>query len=307
MINYNLYDLLSGSPTTGGDWIQIFTPTPPATLTMPPSGAVPANINKEGLPPGLYTVQYTPPGTCGSPTPVVTSFTVKEKPVVAVAPNPLYFCVFNNVAPAAQAINTTVTNFSNGAAWSGGTLTYGWSTGQTSASINYVPPGPYTTEQYNTITVAAATTSFPICTSANATTFARVSKNINTGAGSNSTLCSGFSTPVNLVSANISGNSAPTPSGAGIRLELKLLSGAPSVPINGGGSVLVGNYYNYTSFQALVFGGFSTGTVLTFEYKYFYEYANGVQGCTFTSAPFTVTIAAAVISGFANPQTICNG
>lgn len=303
MVNYDLYNLLTGPYTSGGTWVQIGTT--PQVVPMPSVGAVPANINKEFLLPGTYQFQYTPPPSCGTGTSVTTSLTIKEKPVVSVAPDPLYYCVFNGVAPAAQAITATVTNQSNGGAWSGGALTYAWTNGGTGATINYIPPSPYTAEQLINLGVTASTGA-PVCTGTD-TTVIRVAQNINTGSPSNTTFCQGVVTPYNLITQNISGNSTPVVSGAGIRLEVQLVSGAASIPINGGGSVTSGSYFNYTQFQALLLNGFSTGTVLTFVYKYFYQFANGVQGCTFTSASFTVTIQTTVTSGTANPQTSCNG
>ena len=304
MVNFDLYNLLSGSPTTGGTWVQIGST--PQVVPMPSPGAVPANIDKEFLLPGTYTFQYTPPALCGSGSPVNTTLTIKEKPVVNVTPDPLYYCPFNGAAPPAQAVTANVTNQSNGGSWSGGSLTYAWTIGSTGVSINYIPPSPYTSEQLINLGVTASTSGSPTCTGSD-TTVVRVAQNINTGMSSNTTFCQGNTTPYNVVTSNIMSNSTPVASGNGIRLELQLVSGAASIPIVGGGSVNSGTYYNYTQFQALNLSSFSTGTVLTFNYKYFYQFANGVQGCTYTSSNFTVTIQTTVSSGSPNPQTICNG
>ena len=307
MVAFDLYGLLTGSYTSGGTWTQVGST--PQVVPMPAPGAVPANIDKEFLTPGTYTFTYQAPATCGAPSPVNTTLTIKEKPVVAVAPNPLYYCAKNSTAPSAQAVTTTVTNQSNGSAWSGGTLTYAWSNGGTGSSINYIPPGPYTSEQLITLSVTATGPGSPAC-SGTASTVARVSPNINDGSASNTIQCQGNASPYNVNVSNIMGSSTPVVSGNGIRREIKIVnisSGATSIPKVGGGSVAVGSFINWDQFQDLNLSGFATGVVITFQYKVFYQFVNGTQGCTFTSSNFTVTIQVSGSSGSPSPQTLCNG
>ena len=277
MVAFDLYGLLTGSYTSGGTWTQVGST--PQVVPMPAPGAVPANIDKEFLTPGTYTFTYQAPATCGTPSPVNTTLT------------------------------TTVTNQSNGSAWSGGTLTYAWSNGGTGSSINYIPPGPYTSEQLITLSVTATGPGSPAC-SGTASTVARVSPNINDGSASNTIQCQGNASPYNVNVSNIMGSSTPVVSGNGIRREIKIVSissGATSIPKVGGGSVAVGSFINWDQFQDLNLSGFATGVVITFQYKVFYQFVDGTQGCTFTSSNFTVTIQVSGSSGSPSPQTLCNG
>jgi len=320
MINFDLYMLLTGA-STGGTWTQVGT-TPQVISPMPAVGAVPANINIEGILPGTYTFTYQAPNTCGSPPPSVTAtLIIKDTPISDIPTGPLYFCAKNGAAPASQVIvNTPKKKSSPGTNWNegtDGTLGYNWFIGATGIgtgnNFNFVPPGPYTSLQSSIVLKGNAftTNGSPVCVTDDTLQF-NVSPNINDGMATNTLWCQGNASAYNVNTVNIMGASAPVVSGNGIRREIKVVSissGATTIPKISGGTVAVGSWLNWDEFNQLNLSGFANAVVITYQYKMFYQFPTPgpANACEYISGNFTTTITAAGSSGTGGSATYCNG